>query len=310
MAAKRPPAAGLNDHLPAHHCPCRAGRRQAVARHLCHARGGGRQAGAGGADAGGAARGGDRVRTGPRATPPPPPTTRSRSRCLLRRTAPAASSHPSSPPATRSYENIVQIRCLLEGVTPDEMLERWHAMLPEAMRRWGLDRGEVRVMQGTAVLGMPSAPQAQQRNTPAELPPHRRPAAPTRTFTAAGGVVWVHARRVDGRRPGRLAGPQPHLPGRGRRHARAHGGARGVHRHHQAGAVHGGHPAPDGGHRLPPRPHLQPDGVRPGAVRRACAMAAAAGCRVRWPYWRAGLVQAGWCRMAGTAPAPRQPRRS
>jgi hypothetical protein len=31
------------------------------------------------------------------------------------------------------YENIVQIRCLLEGVDTDQMLEKWHVMLPQSM---------------------------------------------------------------------------------------------------------------------------------------------------------------------------------
>lgn len=38
----------------------------------------------------------------------------------------------------------MQIRCLLEGVTPEEMLRTWHDMLPTYMQRWDLDRGEVR----------------------------------------------------------------------------------------------------------------------------------------------------------------------
>lgn len=42
-----------------------------------------------------------------------------------------------------SYENIVQIRCLYEGVTVDDMLSSWHDMLPQKMQEWGLDRGQV-----------------------------------------------------------------------------------------------------------------------------------------------------------------------
>lgn len=41
------------------------------------------------------------------------------------------------------YENIVQIRCLYEGVTVDEMLQFWHDILPQKMQQWGLDRGKV-----------------------------------------------------------------------------------------------------------------------------------------------------------------------
>ncbi|PRW56992.1 hypothetical protein C2E21_4196 [Chlorella sorokiniana] len=47
------------------------------------------------------------------------------------------------PVVETGYENIVQIRCLLEGVTPQEMLQTWHDMLPTYMQRWGLDRGEL-----------------------------------------------------------------------------------------------------------------------------------------------------------------------
>ena len=64
-------------------------------------------------------------------------------------TSPCAASRPTKCPLAllyqpRSYENIVQIRCLLDGVSPEEMLQGWHDMLPAAMQRWGLDRGEVR----------------------------------------------------------------------------------------------------------------------------------------------------------------------
>jgi hypothetical protein len=50
--------------------------------------------------------------------------------------------HPAAVPCCR-YENIVQIRCLLEGVTPDQMLDSWHDMLPHKMKEWQLDRQEV-----------------------------------------------------------------------------------------------------------------------------------------------------------------------
>lgn len=49
----------------------------------------------------------------------------------------------------------MQIRCLLEGVSVEEMLERWHDLLPEYMQRWQLDRGEVR--SGRWVLGVAAA---------------------------------------------------------------------------------------------------------------------------------------------------------
>ena len=45
-------------------------------------------------------------------------------------------------PACR-YENLVQVRCLLEGVSEDDILQHWHTILPESMQRWQLDRQEV-----------------------------------------------------------------------------------------------------------------------------------------------------------------------
>lgn len=42
------------------------------------------------------------------------------------------------------YENIIQIRCLLEGVSVDEMLNTWEHMLPAKMAEWKLQRAEVR----------------------------------------------------------------------------------------------------------------------------------------------------------------------
>jgi len=44
------------------------------------------------------------------------------------------------PVVETGYENIVQVRCLLEGVTPDDMLANWSTMLPEYMKKWDLDR--------------------------------------------------------------------------------------------------------------------------------------------------------------------------
>lgn len=41
------------------------------------------------------------------------------------------------------YENIVQIRCLYEGVAVQDMLDTWHKMLPAKMKQWGLDRQAV-----------------------------------------------------------------------------------------------------------------------------------------------------------------------
>ena len=45
------------------------------------------------------------------------------------------------------YENLVQIRCLLEGVSPDDILNDWHTVLPEHMEKWGVERGQVRVVR-------------------------------------------------------------------------------------------------------------------------------------------------------------------
>jgi hypothetical protein len=49
----------------------------------------------------------------------------------------------------RRYENIVQIRCLLEGAGVDEMLDTWDSMLPAAMARWGLQRQPLVELFGT-----------------------------------------------------------------------------------------------------------------------------------------------------------------
>ena len=42
------------------------------------------------------------------------------------------------------YENLVQVRCLLEGYSEDDILREWHSILPECMQQWHLDRQEVR----------------------------------------------------------------------------------------------------------------------------------------------------------------------
>lgn len=54
-----------------------------------------------------------------------------------------------SLPACR-YENIVQIRCLYEGVTVQDMLDNWHSMLPAKMQEWSLDRQQVSAGTATA----------------------------------------------------------------------------------------------------------------------------------------------------------------
>lgn len=50
------------------------------------------------------------------------------------------------------YENVVQIRCLHEGISPEDMLDSWHEMLPHKMKEWGLDRNEVGLL---VVYGAP-----------------------------------------------------------------------------------------------------------------------------------------------------------
>ncbi|EFJ53097.1 hypothetical protein VOLCADRAFT_101579 [Volvox carteri f. nagariensis] len=47
------------------------------------------------------------------------------------------------PVVETGYENIIQIRCLYEGVSVDEMLATWETMLPSRMAEWGLNRGEM-----------------------------------------------------------------------------------------------------------------------------------------------------------------------
>jgi hypothetical protein len=41
------------------------------------------------------------------------------------------------------YENIVQVRALLEGVSVNEMLDHWCEILPAKMTEWRLERGEL-----------------------------------------------------------------------------------------------------------------------------------------------------------------------
>eukprot|EP00878_Enallax_costatus_P030946 GHUV01033766.1.p1 GENE.GHUV01033766.1~~GHUV01033766.1.p1 ORF type:complete len:213 (+),score=60.36 GHUV01033766.1:674-1312(+) len=47
------------------------------------------------------------------------------------------------PVVETGYENVVQIRCLYEGVTVDDMLQSWHDILPAKMREWSLDRSKL-----------------------------------------------------------------------------------------------------------------------------------------------------------------------
>ena len=50
--------------------------------------------------------------------------------------------------ARAGYENIIQLRALLEGVSVAEMLADWRTMLPEKMAAWQLDRGDMVALFG------------------------------------------------------------------------------------------------------------------------------------------------------------------
>lgn len=41
------------------------------------------------------------------------------------------------------YENILQLRVLLEGGSPEEMLVNWHQVLPGLLQEWDLQRGDM-----------------------------------------------------------------------------------------------------------------------------------------------------------------------
>eukprot|EP00882_Tetradesmus_deserticola_P010232 GHRQ01010810.1.p1 GENE.GHRQ01010810.1~~GHRQ01010810.1.p1 ORF type:complete len:302 (+),score=126.20 GHRQ01010810.1:460-1365(+) len=47
------------------------------------------------------------------------------------------------PVVETGYENVVQVRCLYEGVTVQQMLESWHDILPAKMKEWSLDRSKL-----------------------------------------------------------------------------------------------------------------------------------------------------------------------
>ena len=55
---------------------------------------------------------------------------------------------------TCRYENLVQVRCLLDGTDPRDILANWHQLLPACMQRWGLHRSEV--WRSPCILGMTS----------------------------------------------------------------------------------------------------------------------------------------------------------
>lgn len=48
---------------------------------------------------------------------------------------------PPQPAIASFYKNSGnQVRCLLEGTSPEDILARWHQLLPERMAAWGLER--------------------------------------------------------------------------------------------------------------------------------------------------------------------------
>ncbi|KAF5835320.1 hypothetical protein DUNSADRAFT_7552 [Dunaliella salina] len=47
------------------------------------------------------------------------------------------------PVVETGYENLVQIRCLLEGMSPEEILSNWGEILPKYMQHWGLERAKL-----------------------------------------------------------------------------------------------------------------------------------------------------------------------
>ena len=48
------------------------------------------------------------------------------------------------------YENLIQVRCLLEGVSTDDILNNWHSLLPEYMDKWNQGRKEVTTLVDTS----------------------------------------------------------------------------------------------------------------------------------------------------------------
>lgn len=47
------------------------------------------------------------------------------------------------PVIETGYENLIQVRCLLEGASPDDILANWHTILPEHMDKWKQNRTEL-----------------------------------------------------------------------------------------------------------------------------------------------------------------------
>jgi len=55
----------------------------------------------------------------------------------------------SRPVVETGWENVVMIRALLEGKTPEDILENWNTMLPVLMEEWGLERAELLELFGS-----------------------------------------------------------------------------------------------------------------------------------------------------------------
>ncbi|DBA77981.1 TPA: hypothetical protein ACH3X1_009137 [Trebouxia sp. C0004] len=47
------------------------------------------------------------------------------------------------PVIETGYENLIQVRCLLEGVASNDILQKWHTILPEYMEKWNQSRKEL-----------------------------------------------------------------------------------------------------------------------------------------------------------------------
>ncbi|KAL3135304.1 hypothetical protein ABBQ32_007501 [Trebouxia sp. C0010 RCD-2024] len=47
------------------------------------------------------------------------------------------------PVIETGYENLIQVRCLLEGISTDDILNKWHILLPEYMDKWQQSRKEL-----------------------------------------------------------------------------------------------------------------------------------------------------------------------
>ncbi|KAK9869089.1 hypothetical protein WJX84_009307 [Apatococcus fuscideae] len=54
------------------------------------------------------------------------------------------------PVIETGYENPVQTRCLLEGITPETILSDWHNILHQKMKEWKLERAQLVELFGSA----------------------------------------------------------------------------------------------------------------------------------------------------------------